>query len=81
MGEKITGASDTLLQLIAHLQRGVEVAHGQRILLEYVHRSSGARLALLFLLDEERQIAQVGSSERAPTAVQGSLGSRKTKMP
>ena len=49
------GASDTLLQLIAHLQRDVEVAHGRRTLLEYARRSSGARLALLFLLDEERQ--------------------------
>ncbi len=53
------GASDTLLQLIAHLQRGVEVAHGRRTLLEYARRSSGARLALLFLLDEERQVLKL----------------------
>jgi len=47
---------DTLLQLIAHLQGGIAVAHGRRILLEYARKSSGARLALLFSLNKESQM-------------------------
>ncbi len=48
-------ASDKLLQLIADLQRGMTAVHGRRALLEYARASSGARLALLFVLDKERQ--------------------------
>ena len=46
---------DTLLQLITHLQDDRDTASGQQLLLEYTRTTSGARLALLFRLDEERQ--------------------------
>lgn len=49
-------ASDTLLQLITRLQRNISVADGRRLLLDYVRKSSGARLVLLFLLDKENQV-------------------------
>jgi signal transduction histidine kinase/DNA-binding CsgD family transcriptional regulator len=48
-------ASDKLLQLIADLQRDMTAVQGRRALLEYARASSGARLALLFVLDKERQ--------------------------
>src|SRR6266851_1144397 len=47
--------SDMLLQLIANLQRDVTTRQGRRTLLEYVCVSSGARLALLFVVDKEHQ--------------------------
>lgn len=48
-------ASNLLLQLVARLQHDPSVTHGRRILLDYVRKSSGARLALLFLLRKNRQ--------------------------
>ncbi len=48
-------ASDTLLQLITRLQRNISVADGRRMLLDYLRKSSGAQLVLLFLLDKENQ--------------------------
>src|SRR5512133_3635582 len=47
--------SDMLLRLITDLQRDVTARQGRRTLLDYVCRSSGARLALLFTYDKERQ--------------------------
>lgn len=47
--------SDMLLQLIADLQRDVTAKQGRRTLLKYVCVSSGARLALLFVVDKEHQ--------------------------
>lgn len=49
-------ASQTLLSLVARLQQGMSVAQGRAMLLEYARKSCGARLALLFELDRERQI-------------------------
>jgi signal transduction histidine kinase len=48
--------SDMLLQLITNLQRDVTARQGRRTLLEYVCVSSGARLALLFVVDKEHQV-------------------------
>lgn len=63
---------DTLLQLIAHLQNDRENIHGRRLLLEYARTSSGARLALLFRLDEERQqLHLVARAGRRPHSVSG----------
>ncbi len=47
--------SDMLLQLIADLQRDVTAKQGRRTLLKYICASSGARLALLFVVDKEHQ--------------------------
>src|SRR5258707_10005156 len=47
--------SDMLLQLIANLQRDVTAKQGRRTLLKYICASSGARLALLFVVDKEHQ--------------------------
>lgn len=44
--------SDELVQLIADLQRDASAAGGRRRLLDYIRAQSGARLALLFALDE-----------------------------
>jgi signal transduction histidine kinase/DNA-binding CsgD family transcriptional regulator len=49
-------ASQTLLNLIARLQQGMEVTQGRALLLDYARRSCGARLALLFELEHERQV-------------------------
>jgi signal transduction histidine kinase/DNA-binding CsgD family transcriptional regulator len=49
-------ASQTLLNLIARLQHGMTVAQGRALLLDYARRSCGARLALLFELEHERQM-------------------------
>ena len=49
-GEKRVIVSNTLLQLIARLQYDTSVAHGRHVLLDYVRKSSGARLAVLFQL-------------------------------
>ncbi|HEY1352270.1 MAG TPA: hybrid sensor histidine kinase/response regulator transcription factor [Ktedonobacteraceae bacterium] len=49
-------ASQTLLNLIARLQQGMEVAQGRALLLDYARRSCGARLALLFELEHERHL-------------------------
>ena len=42
--------SDLLLQLIAHLQSDDSVAHGRRALLDYLRKSTGASLGLIFVL-------------------------------
>lgn len=44
--------SDELVQLIADLQRDASAAGGRRRLLDYIRAQSGARLALLFALNE-----------------------------
>jgi signal transduction histidine kinase/DNA-binding CsgD family transcriptional regulator len=63
---------DTLLQLIAHLQNDRNNIHGRRLLLEYARTSSGARLALLFRLDEEQQqLHLVARTGRRPQTVSG----------
>lgn len=49
-------ASQTLLSLVARLQRVMSVAQGRAILLDYARKSCGARLALLFTLDQERKV-------------------------
>jgi signal transduction histidine kinase/DNA-binding CsgD family transcriptional regulator len=49
-------ASQTLLSLVARLQQVMSVAQGRAMLLDYARRSCGARLALLFVLDRERQV-------------------------
>ena len=46
---------DTLLQLITHLQDDRDTARGQQLLLKYARTTSGARLVLLFRLDEKQQ--------------------------
>lgn len=48
-------ASQTLLSLVARLQQVMSVAQGRAMLLDYARKSCGARLALLFELDHERQ--------------------------
>ena len=63
---------DTLLQLITHLQNDRENPHGRRLLLEYARTSSGARLALLFRLDEkQQQLHLVARTGRRPHTVSG----------
>ena len=47
--------SDMLLHLIADLQGDMTVTHGRRRLLKYAQSTSGAQLALLFVLDTEHQ--------------------------
>jgi len=47
--------SDLLLQLITHLQNDASVVRGRRTLLDYIRRSTGASLGLLFIRDKERQ--------------------------
>ena len=47
--------SDMLLHLIADLQGDMTVTHGRRTLLKYAQTTSGARLALLFVLHKEHQ--------------------------
>src|SRR5947209_18286432 len=47
--------SDMLLHLIADLQGDMTVTHGRRTLLKYAQSTSGAQLALLFVLDKEHQ--------------------------
>lgn len=49
-------ASQTLLNLVARLQQVMSVAQGRALLLDYARKSCGARLALLFDLDRERQV-------------------------
>lgn len=49
-------ASQTLLSLVARLQQVMSVAQGRAMLLDYARKSCGARLALLFTLDRERQV-------------------------
>src|SRR6185312_1495265 len=55
-GERSVVASQTLLNLVARLQQVMSVAQGRVVLLDYARKSCGARLALLFLLDRERQV-------------------------
>ncbi len=45
-----------LLQLVAKLQHNPSVAYGRRVLLDYVCKSSGARLALLFVYHKHRRV-------------------------
>lgn len=60
-------ASQTLLNLIARLQQGMTVTEGRALLLDYARRSCGARLALLFELEYERQVlALLAHSGRHP---------------
>jgi signal transduction histidine kinase/DNA-binding CsgD family transcriptional regulator len=47
--------SNMLLQLVAKLQHDPSVVHGRKILLDYTRKSSGARLALLFLFHKQRR--------------------------
>lgn len=49
-------ALQTLLSLIARLQQVMSEAQGRGLLLDYARKSCGARLALLFELDYERQV-------------------------
>lgn len=48
-------ASHTLLNLVTRLQQVMSVAQGRAMLLDYARKICGARLALLFLLDQERR--------------------------
>jgi len=60
-------ASQTLLKLIARLQQGMTVTEGRALLLDYARRSCGARLALLFEREYERQmLALLAHSGRHP---------------
>lgn len=62
-------ASQTLLSLVARLQQVMSVAQGRAILLDYARKSCGARLALLFVLDHERQaLTLLEYSGRRPAA-------------
>src|SRR6266567_6677750 len=47
---------DPLLELITYLQSDLSLEHGRYVLLDYIRKSSGAPLALLFVLDRERQM-------------------------
>ncbi len=47
--------SDLLLQLITHLQNDASVVRGRCALLDYIRRSTGASLGLLFIRDKKRQ--------------------------
>lgn len=49
-------ALQTLLSLVARLQQVMSVAQGREMLLDYARKSCGARLALLFTLDQEREM-------------------------
>ena len=49
-------ASQTLLSLIVRLQQVMSVAQGRAMLLDYARKSCGARLGLLFTLDQDRQV-------------------------
>src|SRR6266567_855694 len=63
--------SDMLLRLITDLQRDVTARQGRRTLLEYMYVSSGARLALLFVVDKEHQVLSLldrwGRRSHGPT--------------
>ena len=52
-------ASQTLLSLVARLQQVMSVTQGRALLLDYARKSCGARLALLFELDYERQMLRL----------------------
>jgi signal transduction histidine kinase/DNA-binding CsgD family transcriptional regulator len=63
---------DTLLQLITHLQNDRANMHERHLLLEYARTSSGARLALLFRLNEEQQqLHLVARTGRRPHTASG----------
>jgi signal transduction histidine kinase/DNA-binding CsgD family transcriptional regulator len=55
-GEIFVVASQTLLSLIVRLQKVMSVAQGRAMLLDYARKSCGARLGLLFTLDQDRQV-------------------------
>ncbi|MFL5627928.1 MAG: hybrid sensor histidine kinase/response regulator transcription factor [Ktedonobacteraceae bacterium] len=63
--------SDMLLRLITDLQRDVTARQGRRTLLEYISVSSGARLALLFVVDKEHEVLSLldrwGRRSHGPT--------------
>ncbi|MGH2481148.1 MAG: sensor histidine kinase, partial [Ktedonobacteraceae bacterium] len=60
-------ASQTLVSLVARLQQVMSVAQGRTILLDYARKSCGARLALLFTLDQEnRALALLEHAGRHP---------------
>ena len=60
-------ASQTLLNLVARLQQVMSMAQGRAMLLDYARKSCGARLALLFVLDRDRQaLALLAHSGRHP---------------
>lgn len=66
-------ASQTLLSLVARLQQVMSVTQGRALLLDYARKSCGARLALLFELDYERQMLRLlESSGRRPASSQHS---------
>ena len=48
-------ASNTLLDIVAHLQQHVSATYGRRMLLDYARKSARARLGLLFRVDTARQ--------------------------
>ena len=48
-------ASNTLLDIIAHLQQHVSATHGRRMLLDYARKSARARLGLLFRVNTASQ--------------------------
>lgn len=49
------GISDTLLHLLTDLQHDTSSQHGRRVLLTYAQACSGAKLAIVFALDQTHQ--------------------------
>ncbi|MEO6889956.1 MAG: LuxR C-terminal-related transcriptional regulator [Ktedonobacteraceae bacterium] len=69
--------SNTLLRIIARLQHSDSVAHGRRLLLHYLRKSSGARLGLLFLVDQKQQaLLLLERSGRLPARPRRSTNAR-----
>jgi signal transduction histidine kinase/DNA-binding CsgD family transcriptional regulator len=67
-------ASQTLLGLVVRLQQVMSIAQGRAMLLDYARKSCGARLALLFVLDRERQaLTLLEQSGRRPASSSASL--------
>src|SRR5215471_1048045 len=54
--EKFMVPSDLLLQLITHLRNEDSVAGGRRALLDYLRKSTGASLGLVFALHQEDHV-------------------------
>lgn len=59
---------DLLLQLGTSLQKDISVVRGQRALQDYVRKSTGARLGLLFILDQKGQVLATYLAESDHTA-------------
>ncbi len=69
----VMSVPDNLLSLLAHLRENVIApgAGGRRTLLEYIRQSSGARLALLYILNiSDQTLALVEQSGQPPEAEQ-----------